>query len=191
MSTFLKRYSVKLPDFISIFYCEKLESILIKGPLNQNLIKLKLKLLIDQQKKLIIVTSSSFKKLSAREKKKIKNLQGITASKIKKSIYESSSTIYKKLKFVGVGYKAFSVKIGALELINLKLGYSHDIFVKASKNININPHKATVLFISGTSLNEVSRITSLIKNCRPPEPYKGKGILYENEQIKLKEGKKV
>ena len=191
MSTFLKRYSIKLPDFISVFYCEKLEAILIKGPLNQKLIKLKLKLFIDHQRNLIIVTNYSFKNLSARNKKKIKNLQGITVSKIKKSIYESSSIIYKKLKFVGVGYKAFFVKIESLELINLKLGYSHDIFVKAPKNISINPHKANILFISGTSLNEVSRITSLIRNCKLPEPYKGKGILYENEQIKLKEGKKV
>ena len=191
MSNFLKRYSIKIPKFISIFYCEKSEIILIKGPLSQKSIKLKLKLLLDQKKNLIMVTDDSFKHVSTRSKKKVKSLQGVTTSLIKKAIFEVSTRVYKKLKFVGVGYKSFFVKVGSLELVNLKLGYSHDIFLKAPKDIIINPHKVNILFITGTRLDEVASITSLIRSCKLPEPYKGKGILYENETIKLKEGKKV
>jgi len=106
-------------------------------------------------------------------------------------LYEVSTKVYKKLKFVGVGYKSFCIKVDSLELVNLKLGYSHDIFIKAPKDTIINPHKANILFILGTRSDEVARITSLIRNCKLPEPYKGKGILYENEIINLKEGKKV
>lgn len=191
MFGFLKRYSIKIPDFISIFYCEKREIIFIKGPLSQKLIKLKIKLNINQKKNLIIVTDHSFRYLSTRSRKKIKSLQGITRYLIKKAVYEVSTKVYKKLRFVGVGYKSFYVKAGALELVNLKLGYSHDIFLKSPKGIVINSHKANILFILGTRVDEVAKITSLIRNCKLPEPYKGKGILYENETIKLKEGKKV
>ena len=191
MSGFLKRYSVKIPNFISIVYCEKSKLLFIKGPLSQKSIQLKIKLLIDQKKNLIIVTDNSFRDLSTRFKKKKKSLQGITTSLIKKAIFEVSTKVYKKLKFVGVGYKSFCIKLDSLELINLKLGYSHDIFLKSPKNIDINSYKSNLLFISGTRLDEVARVTSLIRNCKLPEPYKGKGILYENEIIKLKEGKKV
>ena len=72
MSGFLKRYSVKIPNFISIVYCEKSKLLFIKGPLSQKSIQLKIKLLIDQKKNLIIVTDNSFRDLSTRFKKKKK-----------------------------------------------------------------------------------------------------------------------
>ena len=65
------------------------------------------------------------------------------------------------------------------------------IFIKVFNNTDINLYKSNILFISGNSFQDVAKLTSLIRNYKLPEPYKGKGILYENEIINLKEGKKV
>jgi large subunit ribosomal protein L6 len=58
-------------------------------------------------------------------------------------------------------------------------------------NLNVYSHKATTIFISGNSNKNVSQTAALIRSYKKPEPYKGKGILYDNEKIVLKEGKKV
>jgi large subunit ribosomal protein L6 len=58
-------------------------------------------------------------------------------------------------------------------------------------NLNVYSHKATTIFISGSSNQNVSQTAALIRSYKKPEPYKGKGILYDNEKIVLKEGKKV
>lgn len=191
MTTFSKRYCIKIPNFISIAYCNNSRVILIKGPLNQKLLKLKVKLNINTKLNLINVTNVSFHKTSNRDKKLFKSLQGTTTSLIKQALYEVSTKIYKKLIFVGVGYKALSIKTKNLNLTQFKLGYSHDIYIKEFKNININLYKSNILFVSGNDFQDVSKLTSLIRNYKLPEPYKGKGILYENETIKLKEGKKI
>ena len=121
----------------------------------------------------------------------IKSFQGTTYSLIKQLIVETSSILYKKLKFIGIGYRAFDVKKFNNKLFMFKLGYSHPIYFKIPKKINIFCLKLTKLFVYGNSYQNITKTTSLIKSYKLPEPYKGKGILYENEKIKLKEGKKI
>jgi large subunit ribosomal protein L6 len=96
------------------------------------------------------------------------------------------------LKFVGVGYRAIPVDGFRNKLFMLKLGYSHLIYFKVPDNFEIACFKKfTNLFIAGDFYQPVSQIASLIRVCKPPEPYKGKGILYVNEHIKLKQGKRI
>ena len=73
----------------------------------------------------------------------------------------------------------------------LKLGYSHDIYLKIPRNLEISSLKFTKLFISGFSYGKITQTAALIQSYKYPEPYKGKGILYENQKIQLKEGKKI
>ena len=81
--------------------------------------------------------------------------------------------------------------MGEIKLLNFKLGYSHQIFFKIPRNLNVFCLKSTKLFVSGLSNSYVNQIAALIRSYKTPEPYKGKGILYENEKIILKEGKKI
>ena len=113
------------------------------------------------------------------------------AALIRKTFFEISNQICKKLKLVGVGYRVFLIEILNIKLIHLKLGYSHSIYFKIPNSVTIKSHKSIKLFISGNSYNFVSQIAATIRRFKLPEPYKGKGILYENEKIILKEGKKV
>ena len=92
----------------------------------------------------------------------------------------------KTLELVGVGYRA-AVK-GTM--LNLQLGYSHDINFDIPDNIKIEVEKQTVVKISGIDKQQVGMITSKIKSFRPPEPYKGKGIKEAGQYILRKEGKK-
>ena len=106
---------------------------------------------------------------------------------------EVSSIDCKKLKLVGVGYKVFTIQTKNLgiKLLQFKLGYSHNLYYKIPTDINIEVRQSTKIFISGFDYNKVSQIAANLKKLKSPEPYKGKGILYFDEIIKLKEGKKI
>jgi len=191
MSYVPKKYKIKIPNNNIILYCDKKKMITIIGPLNVKSLKLKLKLRILEAEKTIIVTSDSFLNLPNNKKKKIKALQGTTVALIKQLLIETSSTLYKKLKMVGVGYRAFDIENFNKKLLMFKLGYSHPIYFKIPKNTTIFCLKLTKLFISGNSYQDITQTASLIRSYKLPEPYKGKGILYGDEKIRLKEGKKI
>jgi large subunit ribosomal protein L6 len=185
------KYKIKIPNTLNIFYCSKKNILIVKGPLKQKSIKLKIKLLISKNNSLIFVTTIPCFKIANNEKKNLKAICGSTFTQIKTLIAETSTIIYKKLKIVGVGYRGFKVKDYENRLLLLKLGYSHPIYLKIPENLEIFCLKFTKLFIYGNSYKNIILTASLIKRNKIPEPYKGKGILYENETIQLKQGKKV
>jgi large subunit ribosomal protein L6 len=186
-----KKYSVKIPNTNTILYCIQKNMITVIGPLNKKSLKLKLKIEIFKNEKIIQVSSIPFLKLSNNEKKNINSLRGTTVALIKQLIIETSSILYKKLKFIGVGYRVFEVENIKTKLLMFKLGYSHLIYFRTPKDLKIFCLKSTKLFIYGTSYHNITQTTSLIRSYKTPEPYKGKGILYDNEIVKIKKGKKV
>ena len=96
------------------------------------------------------------------------------------------------MELVGVGYKVFLSKTSNNNvLLHFRLGFSHPLFFKIPSKIDVFCHKSTNIYFWGSSLNNISQLASKIKAYKTPEPYKGKGILYKNEKIKLKEGKKI
>ncbi|MBD3282035.1 MAG: 50S ribosomal protein L6 [Candidatus Portnoybacteria bacterium] len=92
----------------------------------------------------------------------------------------------KKLIFEGVGYRA---SVSGSKLV-LNLGYSHPIEMEAPEGISFNVDKNTIV-ISGIDKQLVGQVAANIREKRPPEPYKGKGIRYEDEIIRRKAGKKA
>jgi large subunit ribosomal protein L6 len=92
----------------------------------------------------------------------------------------------KKLEINGVGYRA-AVQGKQLQLA---LGYSHDVVYKIPDGINIATPKPTEIVVTGIDKQKVGQVAAEIRDFRPPEPYKGKGIKYEGEFIFRKEGKK-
>ena len=190
-SLFLK-YTVKIPDYIYIFYSEKNRILTLKGPVQKNSLKLKLKINILYKIKRIQVTNICYKSQSRNEKKKLKCLQGTLVALIKQSILEVSTLLCKKLIFIGVGFKGFLLQYDNNNLLHLKLGFSHDIYVRVAQNVKMFCFKSNRLFfILGSNYFNVARIAAVIRSQKLPEPYKGKGILYENEKIIRKEGKKL
>lgn len=191
MAIFSKRYFIKIPKDIFVLYCGKKNILTFIGPLSRKSLQLKLKILILKPKNTIIVTRLSLFETSNNQKKKLKAIQNTTIALIKQIILEISFVFSKKLIFVGVGYKAFLIRLFKNHLLHFKLGFSHQIYFKISNLLNVFCLKATTIFIFGNSYQEINQISATIRSYKYPEPYKGKGILFENEKILIKEGKKV
>ena len=115
-----------------------------------------------------------------------KRLWGMNRSLINNAIIGTSKGYEKTLELSGVGYRA-TLKGNVL---NLQLGFSHDINFNIPEGIKIQVEKQTVLKISGTDKQHVGMVTANIKSFRPPEPYKGKGIKEQGQYVLRKEGKK-
>ena len=92
----------------------------------------------------------------------------------------------KKLELSGVGFRA---QLQGKNL-NLTLGFSHPVNVAIPEGINIETPTQTEIVVKGIDRQKVGQVAAEIRGIRPPEPYKGKGVRYANEQITLKEGKK-
>jgi large subunit ribosomal protein L6 len=92
----------------------------------------------------------------------------------------------KNLEIEGVGYRA---AVQGKNLV-LQLGYSHDVTFPIPSDIKITCEKPTSISITGADRRQVGQIAAVLRSFRKPEPYKGKGIRYADEQIRRKEGKK-
>jgi large subunit ribosomal protein L6 len=92
----------------------------------------------------------------------------------------------KRLELVGVGFRA---QVQGKNL-NLTLGFSHPVSLPIPEGITIETPTQTEILVKGIDRQRVGQIAAEIRDVRPPEPYKGKGVRYAGEQITLKEGKK-
>ena len=115
-----------------------------------------------------------------------KRLWGMKRSLINNAIIGASKGYGKILELSGVGYRA------ALKgnILNLQLGFSHDINFEIPDGVKIQVEKQNILKITGNDKQKVGMVASEIKRLRPPEPYKGKGIKEQGQYILRKEGKK-
>jgi len=186
-----KKYCIKIPDNIKVFYCSKKKIIVFSSDLVKTSLKLKVQLFFSKKDNIIKVSSLPFGSTSFIEKKNLLKMQGTTCALIKQKLIETTSVLYKKLKLVGVGYRLVTEENFDNQLILLKLGFSHFIYFRITKRFSFFLKKRTQLFVSGQSYQGLTQLVSNIRMLKVPEPYKGKGILYEDEKIVLKEGKKV
>ncbi len=119
------------------------------------------------------------------EEQKHKALHGLTRSLVANMVEGVEKGFSKQLEIVGVGYKAETRPYG----LQLALGYSHPIEYRAPKGIKLTATAPTAVTIEGADKEMVGQVAAEIRNLRPPEPYKGKGIKYQGEQIRRKAGK--
>ncbi|MEX0921807.1 MAG: 50S ribosomal protein L6 [Rhodovibrionaceae bacterium] len=118
--------------------------------------------------------------------KRSRSMWGTARARIQNLVQGVSEGYEKNLEITGVGYRA-AVQGKSL---NLQLGYSHDINFPIPEGIQVNCEKPTSISIKGADKQVVGEVAAVIRSMRPPEPYKGKGVRYADEQILRKEGKK-
>jgi len=114
-----------------------------------------------------------------------RSLHGLTRNMIFNMIQGISEGFEKTLEIIGVGYRA-DLKGKDLEL---SLGYSHPIKVKAPEGIEFIVDKQKIIKVKGADKQLVGKIAAEIRNYRKPEPYKGKGVRYIDEHVRRKVGK--
>jgi large subunit ribosomal protein L6 len=191
MTLHQQKFNIKIPHETTVIFSNEKKILTVVGPLATKTMKLKLKITIDETKKILSVSPLPFFHASNAEKKRVNALRAATVAQIKHLFIESSTTIFQKLNIVGVGYRIDSVDASKNELLTLKLGYSHFFYVKVPKNLDLNCFTKTKFSIFGNSYHEICQLAAKIREKKIPEPYKGKGVLRENETLVLKEGKKI
>ncbi len=118
--------------------------------------------------------------------RKNKALHGLTRSLVNNMIIGVSEGFKKELEIVGVGYRAAEKGSDGLEL---QLGFSHPVQVKAPEGITFEVPEPTRIIVSGINKEVVGQVAANIRSYRKPEPYKGKGIRYVGEYVARKAGK--
>ena len=139
--------------------------------------------------KIFTTTVSDDSSISIKQNNKNDNssiMWGTTRSIINNAIIGISTGHNKTLELTGVGFRA-NLKGN---ILNLQVGYSHDVSYKIPEGINILVEKNTTIKISGIDKELVGKVTSEIKKFKPVEPYKGKGIKEKGQYVLRKEGKK-
>jgi large subunit ribosomal protein L6 len=112
-------------------------------------------------------------------------MHGLTRSLIQNAVTGVTDGFTKTLNIAGVGYRA------ALQGqdVNLQVGYSHPVAISPREGIEFEVPNATTIIVRGIDKQRVGQVAAEIRKVRPPEPYKGKGIRYSDEQIRRKVGK--
>ncbi len=173
------KINISIPDKVKVVLSGNM--INIEGPLGKKTVNIDLdifELNIDEGKEVSIKPKQN--------NQNTKRLWGMNRSLINNAIIGTSKGYEKILELSGVGYRA------ALKgnILNLQLGFSHDINFNIPDGVKIQVEKQNILKISGTDKQQVGMVAAEIKSIRPPEPYKGKGIKEQGQYILRKEGKK-
>ena len=119
------------------------------------------------------------------DEKRHKALHGLSRTLVQNMVDGVSKGFSKTLEIQGVGYKAEAKPYG----VNLIVGFSHPVKYEAPKGIKISVENNTVVKIEGADKEAVGQVAAELRSVRPPEPYKGKGIRYQGEQVRRKAGK--
>ena len=120
------------------------------------------------------------------ESKTSKAAWGMVRTLVNNMVKGVSEGFSKVLEINGVGYRA---SIDG-DILTLQLGYSHDIKLAVPSDLDVKCTKPTEILVSGIDKQRVGQFASEIRRLRKPEPYKGKGVKYQEEIIRRKEGKK-
>lgn len=150
----------------------------VKGPKGELTRSFSPDMTINIEENLISVTRPS-------EAKEHRALHGTTRALLSNMVEGVSKGYDKTLELIGVGYRA--QKQGS-KLV-LSVGYSHPVEFEAEDGLEIEVPSNTKIIVKGTSKERVGALAANIRGVRPPEPYKGKGIRYEGEYVRRKEGK--
>jgi len=118
--------------------------------------------------------------------KRARTLWGTTRALVNNMVNGVSKGFTVNLEINGVGYRAAVQG----KILNLQLGYSHEIRFPIPDDVKITCEKPTAISITGADRQRVGQMAAVIRGYRKPEPYKGKGIKYETETVRRKEGKK-
>lgn len=120
------------------------------------------------------------------ETKNAKALSGTLRALTNNMVHGVATGFIKELSLVGVGYRA---QMQGKKLI-LSLGFSHQIEFDVPEGVQIEAPSLTEILIKGSDKQAVGEVAAQIRRFRPPEPYKGKGVRYKNELVRIKETKK-
>lgn len=151
----------------------------VKGPKGELSVKL-----VDEVD--VSVDASSVTITPRKEMERAAAMWGLSRTLVNNLVVGVTQGFTSKLEIQGVGYRAAVQG----KNLNLQLGFSHDVAYPIPNGISITAEKPTMLTVTGIDKQLVGQVAAEIRAYRKPEPYKGKGVRYEGEYVRRKEGKK-
>jgi large subunit ribosomal protein L6 len=156
------------------------ERVTVNGPKGELSERISREIKVEQQGEEVVVTRPT-------DRGEHRALHGLTRTLVANMVQGVTDGFEKRLEIQGVGYRA-QLKGRDLELA---LGYSHPVSVKAPDGIEFEVPQPTRIVVRGASKQQVGEVAAFIRKQRKPEPYKGKGIRYEGEYVARKVGKRA
>ncbi|MDM5335521.1 50S ribosomal protein L6 [Ureibacillus composti] len=153
-------------------------TVTVKGPKGELTQSFNNDIKIEQEGNVITLTRPS-------ESKEHRTIHGTTRALLANMVTGVSEGFSRTLELVGVGYRA---QLQGKKLV-LNVGYSHPVEFTPEEGIEVEVPSNTKVIVKGINKERVGALASNIRDVRPPEPYKGKGIRYEGEHVRRKEGK--
>jgi large subunit ribosomal protein L6 len=150
----------------------------VKGPKGTLAEQVKGGIKIQEEDGFLVLTRPS-------EAKPHKALHGLYRALVNNLVIGVTDGFSKTLEMVGTGYRAQAQG----DTLTINIGFSHPVVIKAPANISFETPAPTKIVVKGINKQQVGNMAADIRKIRKPEPYLGKGIKYENEQIRRKEGK--
>jgi large subunit ribosomal protein L6 len=150
----------------------------VKGPKGELERRVRPEVAVKLEDGQVVVTRSS-------DQKQHRAYHGLTRALIANMVEGVSQGYRKALEIVGVGYRAD--KRGSSLVLNV--GYSHEVEYPEPEGVSLTTPSQTQIVVEGIDKQKVGQVAAELRAVRPPEPYKGKGIRYEGEQIRRKAGK--
>ena len=156
------------------------DNIFVEGPLGklQQVFHRNMKVEFDEKAKAIRVVRPD-------DERQNRALHGLTRSLIANMVEGVTKGYEKRLKIEGIGYQAAAKQKG----VELTVGYANRILKLPPDGVTVQVPDATTILVKGADKQKVGQFAAEIRAARKPEPYKGKGVRYENEQVRRKEGK--
>ena len=172
------RQPIAVPDGVTVKV--ERELVRVSGPKGELSERVNRSMKVDQEDGQILVSRPT-------DRGEHRALHGLTRSLIANMVEGVTNGFEKRLQIQGVGYRA-QLKGSDLELA---LGYSHSVPVAAPQDVQFEVPVPTEIVVRGISKQVVGEIAAQIRDKRPPEPYKGKGIRYRDEHVARKVGKRA
>lgn len=168
---------ITVPEGVTVQVAEG-NAVTVKGPKGELTRTFNPDIKIEQEDNIITLTRPS-------ESKEHRTIHGTTRALLANMIEGVAVGFERALELVGVGYRA---QLQGKKLV-LNVGYSHPVEFTPEEGLDIEVPANTRIIVRGIDKERVGALTSNIRDVRPPEPYKGKGIRYEGERVRRKEGK--
>jgi large subunit ribosomal protein L6 len=168
---------IEVPENVTVTIAEG-NFITVKGPKGELTNTFNTDIKIEQENNVITLIRPS-------ESKEHRSIHGTTRSLLDNMVVGVSQGFERKLELVGVGYRA---SLQGSKLV-LNIGFSHPVEFTPEDGIEVEVPANTKITVRGINKERVGALASNIRQVRPPEPYKGKGIRYEGEIVRRKEGK--
>ena len=154
--------------------------VMVSGPLGELQQQVPARMRIEREDGQLVVTRPT-------ERGEDRALHGLTRTLVANMVEGVTRGFEKRLEIQGVGYRA-ALRGTSLEL---NVGYSHPVVKDPPKGITFDVPAPTQVVVKGIDKQQVGQVAAEIRKVRPPEPYKGKGIRYEGEQVRRKVGKRA